>query len=102
MKPSRLTCEELFRRLDDYLDREVTEEEAVRVREHLEICAVCAAEYKFEASVLRNMRDKLRRIAAPPDLMSRISRTLARAKGELVEALPEDGLAGRFGWSGTH
>jgi anti-sigma factor (TIGR02949 family) len=82
MKPSRLTCEELFRRLDDYLDREVTEEDAVRVREHLEVCAVCAAEYRFEESVLRNVRDKLRRIAAPPDLMSRISRSLPKTEGE--------------------
>jgi len=80
MKPSQLTCEELFRRLDDYLDREVTEEEAARVREHLEICAVCAAEYQFEESVLRNVREKLRRIAAPPDLMARISSSLARSE----------------------
>jgi anti-sigma factor (TIGR02949 family) len=82
MKPSRLTCEELFRRLDDYLDREVSEEEAQRVREHLEICAVCAAEYQFEASVLRNVREKMRRVAAPPDLMSRITRAIAGAKAE--------------------
>lgn len=82
MKPSRLTCEELFRRLDDYLDREVTPEEAQRIREHLEICAVCAAEYRFEASVLKNVRDKLRRIAAPPDLMARITRSIAKTEGE--------------------
>lgn len=82
MKPSRLTCEELFRRLDDYLDREVTDEDAQRVREHLEICAVCAAEYRFETSVLRNVREKLRRIAAPSDLMAKISRSIAAVEGK--------------------
>lgn len=81
-RPARLTCEELFRRLDDYLDRELTPDEAVLVRDHLEICAVCAAEYRFEASVLRNVREKLRRISAPPDLLAKISRSIARADRE--------------------
>jgi anti-sigma factor (TIGR02949 family) len=72
----RLTCEELFRRLDDYLDRELDEREMRLVREHLETCAVCTAEYAFEDSVLRNVRDKLRRIQAPPDLLGKISRLI--------------------------
>ena len=81
MKPDRLTCEELFRRLDDYLDRELTASEMSLVREHLETCAVCAAEYAFEESVLRNVREKLRHIAAPADLMAKISRRIADAEG---------------------
>jgi anti-sigma factor (TIGR02949 family) len=61
-----MTCEDLFRKLDDYLDRELTPGEVERIREHLEICAVCAAEYRFEESMLRHVRRKLERIAAPP------------------------------------
>lgn len=78
-RPDRLTCEELFRRLDDFMDRELRDEEAALVREHLETCAVCAAEYSFETSMLTSVRDKLRHIAAPPDLMAKISARLARA-----------------------
>ena len=75
-RPDRRTCEELFRRLDDFLDRELDPHEMKRVREHLEVCTVCAGEYAFEESVLRNVREKLRRISAPPDLLEKIRRKL--------------------------
>ena len=79
-RPDRLTCEEMFRRLDDYMDRELSADQAALVREHLEVCAVCAAEYAFESSMLRSVREKLNRIAAPPDLMRKISARLAEAE----------------------
>jgi len=69
---SRYTCEEAFRRLDDYLDRELTPEETALVHEHLETCAGCAREFSFEASVLRGVREKLRQIDLPESLQSRI------------------------------
>jgi len=71
----------MFRRLDDYVDRELNATEATLVREHLETCAVCAAEYAFEASMLRSVREKLNHINAPPDLMRKLSRRLAEAEG---------------------
>jgi anti-sigma factor (TIGR02949 family) len=78
----RYTCEETIRRLDDYLDRELAPHEMQLVREHLEICAVCASEYAFEASALKQVRDKLHRITAPPDLLARVSRALKQASDE--------------------
>lgn len=75
--PDRLSCEELFRRLDDYLDRELEPAESDLVRQHLETCAVCAAEYRFEASMLSAVRDKMRRIQAPPGLLEKITRRIA-------------------------
>ena len=69
---SRYTCEEAFRRLDDYLDRELSAEETMLVREHLEICAGCASEFTFEDSELRGVKDKLRQIDLPPSLQARI------------------------------
>jgi anti-sigma factor (TIGR02949 family) len=74
---SPLTCAETFRRLDDYVDRELSEEEMRMVQEHLRTCAVCAGEYAFEASVIAEVRSKLRRIMAPTDLLQRISRRLS-------------------------
>jgi anti-sigma factor (TIGR02949 family) len=76
------TCEEIIRRLDDYLDRELTAHEMQLVQDHLELCALCASEYAFEASTLERLRDKLQRIPAPADLMTRVSRALERAQGE--------------------
>jgi anti-sigma factor (TIGR02949 family) len=76
----RYTCEETIRRLDDYLDRELTPHEMQLVKEHLEVCATCASEYAFEASALERLRDKLQRIAAPADLMAKVSRALQQAQ----------------------
>jgi anti-sigma factor (TIGR02949 family) len=71
-----VTCEDAFRKVDDYLDRELSAEELAHIRDHLDICAACASEFEFERSVLDGVRSKLRRVAAPPDLLSRISRLL--------------------------
>ena len=79
---NRLTCEETLRRLDDYLDRELNAEETERVKEHLETCEVCAREYNFEGKVLLDLKAKLRRVKAPEDLISKVSRTIARFKEE--------------------
>ena len=77
---SRYTCEEAFRRLDDYLDRELSAEEMTLVREHLEICAGCAREFTFEDSVLRGVKDRLRQIDLPPSLQARILGVLGQGR----------------------
>lgn len=69
---NRHTCEETFRRLDDYLDRRLTPEETRLVEEHLQTCAACTREFAFEASVLTGVRRKLRHLQAPADLLSRV------------------------------
>lgn len=76
MTPDRYTCEDVFRRLDDYLDRELDAREQELMQQHLETCAVCASEYKFEETVLKQVRSKVRRIAVPQDLFQRISKVL--------------------------
>ncbi len=78
--PNRYTCEEVFARLDDYLDRELSAEETRLVQEHLDTCAVCAAEHRFESTVIKGVREKLTRIEVPPDLVTRIGRRLADAE----------------------
>jgi anti-sigma factor (TIGR02949 family) len=77
---SRYTCEEAFRRLDDYLDRELSAEETTLVHEHLEICAGCAREFTFEESVLRGVRSKLRQIELPESLQARILSVLNKQR----------------------
>jgi len=73
----RMTCEEAFSRIDDFLDRALSPEEMQLVQAHLDICAACTREFRFEASVIDGVRDKLRRVNVPPDLLARISRKLA-------------------------
>jgi anti-sigma factor (TIGR02949 family) len=74
----RSTCEEAFRRLDDYLDRQLSTEETRLIEEHLHECAACSREFVFEASVIHAVRRKLRRLAAPPDLLERITHEISR------------------------
>jgi anti-sigma factor (TIGR02949 family) len=73
----RYTCEEVFRRMDEYLDRELAPDEAAHVRMHLETCAACVSEYAFEESVLLAVKSKLRRVDIPPALRARIERHFA-------------------------
>ncbi len=75
----RYTCEEVFRRLNDYLDRELSPAEMALVKEHLETCAQCASEHSFEASVLQELKSKLHRIDVPQSLVDRVAAILADA-----------------------
>jgi anti-sigma factor (TIGR02949 family) len=77
MSLDRYTCEEVFRRIDEYLDRELTAHEIAHVRAHLETCAACAREYAFEESFLSIVRTKLQRVSIPPEVRARIVQRLA-------------------------
>lgn len=79
MKPSRLSCEETFRRLDDYLDRRLDEAERTEVESHLATCEVCAREYRFEARVIAEVKGKLGRVDVPAGLAERVAKRLAGA-----------------------
>lgn len=83
MKPHDYwTCAEALSRLDDYLDRELEDAELDGIRQHLEVCEVCAREFRFEASVLREVRAKLTRIALPVGFEGDVWRALKRAAAE--------------------
>lgn len=77
----RLTCEETFRRLDDFLDRELSREEMILVQQHLDTCDACTQEFRFEASVIEAVKQKIQRIAVPQDLLGRITRRIAEEGG---------------------
>jgi anti-sigma factor (TIGR02949 family) len=81
---NRKTCEEAFRRLDDFLDRRLTPEETKLVEDHLRVCDACTREFTFEASVLSGVKRKLRHIDVPPDLITRILVQLSFTQGGTV------------------
>ena len=77
----RSNCEEAFRRLDDFLDRRLSPDEMHLIEEHLEVCAWCAREFNFEASVLHGLKRRLRQLDAPADLLAKVLSRLARHEG---------------------
>jgi putative zinc finger protein len=78
----RYTCEEVLRRLDDYIDRQLSVREMELAREHMETCAACAREYGFSAHTLSTIKTKLRRIDVASDLIDRIALVLAEAHAQ--------------------
>jgi anti-sigma factor (TIGR02949 family) len=75
---NRYTCEEAFRRIDDYLDRELSPAEMAREHEHLELSEGCAREFRFEESLLSGVKRTLRKIDVPEGLQARLLSVLER------------------------
>jgi anti-sigma factor (TIGR02949 family) len=72
----RYTCLETVERLADYLDRELSAAESAEVERHLSTCERCLMRFRFEASVLDDLRAKLRRVAVPDSLAERLRNAL--------------------------
>lgn len=72
----RYDCEQVFARLNDYLDRELSPEESRRVQGHLQVCTRCAAEFEFEASLLKEIRMKVCRIQVPAKLKANVLKAI--------------------------
>ena len=66
------SCAQVFARLDDWVDRELAADDLEQIQKHLEICAMCASEFRLEGQLLRTIRDKVRRIQLPPGLEARV------------------------------
>lgn len=77
-----LTCREALKRLDDYIDRELSTEELERVKNHLKICHACTRKFATETSFVRETRSKLDHLALPEALMRQVSQKLSRDVGE--------------------
>ena len=81
----RYTCDEVLRRLDDYVDRALSEDEIRRVDIHLAECLACATATRFERALIDGIRLRLRRIAVPAELRHVIHTRL------MTETLHQDG-----------
>jgi anti-sigma factor (TIGR02949 family) len=78
----KFNCEQVFKRLDDYLDRELPPEDMDRIREHLETCAWCAQTYEFHADVLSAVREKVERAPVPETLRAKVFGALRQSYGD--------------------
>ena len=70
-------CAETLKHLDDYLDRELSPGEIAEVEAHLAECDDCNDEFSVEKELLDCVRDKLRHLRVPADLMKRIAARIA-------------------------
>jgi mycothiol system anti-sigma-R factor len=76
----RLQCEQVFKKLDDYIDAELSAEEMDLIRQHLDICAWCAGAYQFQSGVLKEVEARLQRIPAPDNLRDKVAAALRQAR----------------------
>ncbi|HRF58702.1 MAG TPA: zf-HC2 domain-containing protein [Fimbriimonadaceae bacterium] len=73
-------CAETIRRLNDYLDRELSPEEVEMVEAHLATCEHCAAEYGFEQVLLGEIKAKMAQATMPEELRARLQAFIAKAR----------------------
>jgi mycothiol system anti-sigma-R factor len=72
-----INCGDCASALNPYIDRELSDEDVVQVRSHLEACSGCLHLFQFEESLRRLVRVKCREQAAPESLRARVTVTLA-------------------------
>ena len=78
-----INCQNCLRALNPYLDRELSDEDILQVRQHLEACGVCMHLYQFQESLRRLVRVRCQEQSAPESLRTRIAMTLAMERTRL-------------------
>ena len=62
MDKEEITCDELYAKLDEYVEREVDQKDAAKImplmREHLDICPECCDEYEALLHVIKETEQK--------------------------------------------
>jgi mycothiol system anti-sigma-R factor len=71
-----INCRDCARALNPYLDRELSDEDVVQVRMHLDACGGCLHVYQFEESLRRLVRVRCQEQGAPDRLRERITLSL--------------------------
>ncbi len=74
--PKHYDCHEALRALDSYVDRELSQADLDAVQAHLDACENCARDFRFEASLIQQIKAKVRRIQAPEGFLERMARLL--------------------------
>jgi anti-sigma factor (TIGR02949 family) len=66
------SCEAAVKRLNEYLDHQLTPEEKVVVLRHLEICRPCFRRFTFEQTLVISLRQKVSVMVIPPPLRAKL------------------------------
>jgi mycothiol system anti-sigma-R factor len=75
-----ITCKDCIQALHPYVDRELSEDDIVQVRQHLDECPGCLHLYRFEESLRRLVRVRCREQQAPDALRERVLARLAEER----------------------
>lgn len=73
------SCEECIKRLNDYLDHELSPEERADVVKHLSLCKPCLERFSFEESLVVSLREKVTRfVCAPAELRAKLAKIIKK------------------------
>lgn len=75
------SCEEAVKRLNEYLDHQLTSDGRVVVLKHLEICRPCLRRFTFEQTLVISLRQKAAHLCVPPTLRAKLHVLLRDQKG---------------------
>jgi mycothiol system anti-sigma-R factor len=81
-RPHATDCREVLEQVYSYLDGELTGEDVARIREHLEECSPCLAEYDLDVALKALVRRSCCE-RAPEELRARILVRLTEVRVEL-------------------
>jgi mycothiol system anti-sigma-R factor len=87
-----INCRDCVQVLNTYIDRELSDEDILQVREHLVECGGCLHVYRFEESVRRLVRVRCQEQSAPDGLRARITVSLAMERLRQERRGPRAGL----------
>lgn len=76
------SCEEAIKRLNEYLDHQLNDEERVVVIKHLEICKPCLSRFTFEQELIVSIRQKLCSMGMPQNLKDKLKGLLRKPVDE--------------------
>lgn len=80
-----MNCRDCVTALNSFIDRELSDEDVVQVRAHLEDCGGCLHLYEFEESLRRLVRVRCQEQGAPDSLRERITLKLAFERTRLQQ-----------------
>jgi len=80
-----VNCRDCVTALNSFIDRELSDEDVVQVRAHLEDCGGCLHLYEFEESLRRLVRVRCQEQGAPESLRERITLKLAFERTRLQQ-----------------
>jgi mycothiol system anti-sigma-R factor len=79
-----INCTSCIQALHQYIDRELSDEDIVQVKEHLDACRGCLHQFQFEASLRRLVRVRCQQLQAPESLRVKIEARLASERARYL------------------
>ena len=73
------SCSECMEQIYTFLDRELSEDEQLEVRQHLSLCRDCLDRFRFEGNVLRALGTVGRKVGCPEETKQRVLKAIGKS-----------------------